>query len=50
MDIQKPNEYTNGTYEQFMTIEKNLIKVKDSNNDLIEDATRIILASVRLIL
>ncbi len=47
LDIQKPNEYTNATYEQFMTIEKNLIKVKDSIGDLIEDATQLTRAAIQ---
>ena len=46
LDIQKPNEYTNGTYEQFMTIEKNLIKVKDSISELIEGATQLTQAAI----
>jgi methyl-accepting chemotaxis protein len=47
LDIQKPNEYTNASYEQFMTIEKNLIRVKDSIGDLIEDATQLTRAAIR---
>ncbi|PKM74839.1 MAG: methyl-accepting chemotaxis protein [Firmicutes bacterium HGW-Firmicutes-17] len=45
--IQKPNEYTNATYEQFMTIENNLIRVKDSISDLIEDATQLTRAAIQ---
>lgn len=47
MDIQKPNEYTRDTHEQFMTIEKNLIKVKGSISELIEDATQLTRAAIR---
>ncbi|WP_373484613.1 methyl-accepting chemotaxis protein [Acetobacterium malicum] len=47
MAIQKPNEYTRATYEQFMTIEKNLICVKNSISDLIEDATQLTRAAIR---
>lgn len=47
IDIQEPNEYTHGTYKQFMTIENNLIRVKDSISDLIEDATQLTRAAIR---
>jgi len=47
LDIQKPNDYTNETYEQFMTIENNLIKVKDSISVLIEDATQLTRAAIQ---
>jgi methyl-accepting chemotaxis protein len=47
LDIQKPNEYTNASYEQFMTIENNLIRVKYSIGDLIEDATQLTRAAIR---
>nr|WP_320027159.1 HAMP domain-containing protein [uncultured Acetobacterium sp.] len=45
--IQEPNEYTHDTYKQFMTIENNLIRVKDSISDLIEDATQLTRAAIR---
>lgn len=47
MDILKPDEYTTASYEQFMTIEKNLNRVKDSISDLIEDATQLTRAAIR---
>jgi methyl-accepting chemotaxis protein len=47
LDIQKPNDYTNETYEQFMTIENNLIKVKDSISVLIENATQLTRAAIQ---
>jgi len=46
-DIQDPNEYTNETHEQFMTIEKNLVGVKDSIGELIEDATLLTRAAIK---
>ncbi|MBC3889175.1 methyl-accepting chemotaxis protein [Acetobacterium paludosum] len=46
-DIQDPNEYTNETHEQFMTIETNLVGVKDSIGELIEDATLLTRAAIK---
>ncbi|AFA48528.1 methyl-accepting chemotaxis protein [Acetobacterium woodii] len=38
MNIQEPNEYTTEVYQQFSAIETNLGNVKDSIDNLIEDA------------
>ncbi len=46
-DIQKPNEYTNETHDQFMTIENNLAAVKNSIGNLIDDATLLTRAAIR---
>lgn len=41
MNIKEANKYTSKVYEQFKTIEKNLGVVKQSIDNLIDDATRL---------